>query len=237
MRTRLYPSQQRGFADYGWLKSYHSFSFAHFYDPQLMNFGVLRVLNDDFVEAGMGFSTHPHANMEIISIPLQGELEHRDSMGNVSVIRSGDIQIMSAGSGVTHSEYNHSKSTAVKFLQIWVFPNVNNTEPSYDQISPDPESYKNNFALIVSPAHESVGINIKQNAWFHLGEFEASQEIDYHYKSEGTGLYIFVLSGNIQVAGQELNNRDAIGIWETDTVSMHFSEKSKVLLMEVPMDK
>ena len=164
MRTELYLAQNRGFADHGWLKSYHSFSFAHFYDPELMNFGMLRVLNDDFVEAGMGFGTHPHANMEIISIPLEGELEHRDSMGNVSVIRSGDIQIMSAGTGVTHSEYNHSRSEAVKFLQIWVFPKVKNTPPSYDQLTLDPASYQNQLLQIVSPEHDVTGVNIKQDA-------------------------------------------------------------------------
>lgn len=235
MKTELFPAKERGLADHGWLKSYHTFSFASYYNPNRMHFGKLRVLNDDHVEAGMGFGTHPHDNMEIISIPLEGALEHRDSMGNISVIREGDIQIMSAGTGVTHSEYNKSKTEAVKFLQIWVIPNVRNTDPSYDQITLSKEDYLNSIMTIVSPENMKNSVHIKQDSWFSLGEFSENKTMDYTFHKKGNGVFLFVLNGNATVNGNILAERDAIGIWDTSEFKIECNKGSKLLLMEIPL--
>ena len=194
--TVLHKAESRGYANHGWLLSRHTFSFANYYDPERIHFGALRVLNDDTVEAGQGFGTHPHDNMEIISIPLEGDLEHKDSMGNISVIRHGDIQVMSAGSGIFHSEFNKNKDQEVKFLQIWIFPNKKNVTPRYDQITLNLEDRRNKLQPILSPNPEDEGVWIYQNAWFHIGKFEKGFKTDYKVRTKGNGVYAFVLSGD-----------------------------------------
>jgi quercetin 2,3-dioxygenase len=232
----LHPADSRGLADHGWLKSHHTFSFSNYYNPERMHFGVLRVLNDDRVAAGMGFGKHPHDNMEIISIPLAGDLEHQDSMGNVAVIRNGDIQVMSAGTGIQHSEYNRSKDTEVKFLQIWVFPNKRNVEPRYDQITLNLADRHNQLQQILSPNAEDAGVWIHQDAWFHLGQFDKGKSLRYDLKKAGNGVYAFVLSGSFILNGQALNTRDGFGIWDTDHFNLEStSEGAEILLMDVPM--
>ena len=207
-KTILHKANTRGHADHGWLNSYHTFSFANYHNPERVHFGALRVLNDDTVSKAMGFGTHPHENMEIISIPLEGDLEHKDSMGNTTVIKQGDIQVMSAGTGIRHSEYNKNKDSAVKFLQIWVFPNKKNVTPRYDQITLNENDRHNKLQQILSPNQDDEGVWIHQNAWFHLGKFDKGVNADYQFKQNGNGLYIFVLNGDINVDGQELNKRD-----------------------------
>lgn len=231
----LHKADSRGVANHGWLKSFHTFSFANYYNPDRMQFGALRVLNDDYVQAGMGFGTHPHENMEIISIPLEGDLEHRDSMGNTAVIKNGDIQVMSAGSGITHSEYNKNSDKAVKFLQIWVFPNKRNVTPRYDQITLKAEDRANKLQQIVSPNADDAGVWIHQDAWFHLGALTAGTSLTYDLKKKGNGLYIFVLSGAVTVNGQRLDTRDGLGVWNTEHFNLESISSAEVLLMEVPM--
>lgn len=231
----LHKANTRGNANHGWLQSFHTFSFANYYNPERMNFGVLRVLNDDTVAAGMGFGTHPHQNMEIISIPLEGDLEHQDSMGNKTVIRNGDIQVMSAGTGVQHSEYNKNQDKEVKFLQIWVIPNKQSVAPRYDQITLKEEERHNKLQQILSPNPEDAGVWIHQNAWFHLGKFDKDFATEYHFKKQGNGLYVFVLNGDVTVNGQDLNKRDGFGIWNTDKVTIKANSEAEFLLMEVPM--
>jgi hypothetical protein len=231
----LHKADTRGKADHGWLMSYHTFSFANYYNPDRMHFGALRVLNDDRVNAGMGFGTHPHDNMEIISIPLEGDLEHKDSMGNVTVIRNGDVQVMSAGTGITHSEYNKNQDSLVKFLQIWVFPNKRNVTPRYDQITLKAEDRHNKLQQIVSPNANDEGAWIHQDAWFHLSKMDAGKKLNYTLKKKGNGLYAFVLSGDLKLNGQLLNTRDGFGIWNTETFELEAISGTEVLLMEVPM--
>jgi redox-sensitive bicupin YhaK (pirin superfamily) len=234
--TILHKAETRGLADHGWLLSRHTFSFANYYNPERMNFGVLRVLNDDTVQAGMGFGTHPHENMEIISIPLEGDLEHKDSMGNISVIKNGDIQVMSAGTGITHSEYNRNKDNLVKFLQIWVFPNKKNVKPRYDQITLNAEDRKNKLQQILSPNQDDDGVWIYQDAWFHLGKFDKDISTTYTLKKKGNGVYAFVISGDFVVENQELNTRDGFGLTNADKISIKStSQNSEILLMEVPL--
>jgi hypothetical protein len=232
----LHKSDTRGVADFGWLNSKHTFSFSNYHNAERMNFGVLRVLNDDTVAAGMGFGIHPHSNMEIISIPLEGDLQHEDSMGNQTVIRKGDIQIMSAGTGVAHSEYNASKENEVKFLQIWVIPNKENITPSYDQITLDEATRKNNFQQIVSPVGKGSGVSIHQDAWFHLGAFDAGFQTTYNIQKTGNGVYVFVLKGSITVDGQQLDQRDGFGVWDIELLQIIATTDAEVLLMEVPMN-
>lgn len=231
----LHKAETRGNANHGWLQSYHTFSFANYYNPERMHFGVLRVLNDDTVSAGMGFGTHPHDNMEIISIPLEGDLEHKDSMGNTTVIKNGDIQVMSAGTGVKHSEYNKNSDKSVKFLQIWVFPNKKDVAPRYDQITLNKEDRVNKLQQILSPYANDAGVWIHQDAWFHLGAFDAGKSEKYTIKRKGNGAYIFVLSGKLKVNDQELGARDGYGIWDTESLTLSASEKAEVLVMDVPM--
>jgi len=237
MNTVLHKSDSRGHADHGWLVSKHTFSFANYYNPDRMHFGVLRVLNDDYVAPGMGFGTHPHDNMEIISIPLDGDLEHKDSMGNVAVIRKGDIQVMSAGTGITHSEYNKNKDKAVKFLQIWVFPNKRNVTPRYDQIALNLADRENRFQQILSPNSDDEGVWIHQNAWFHLGKFQTGKTASYQIKSAANGLYVFMLKGKAKINGIEVSARDGLGIWNTqESIEFEASEDNEILLMDVPMN-
>ncbi len=235
MKTIYHKADTRGFADHGWLKSYHSFSFANYYNPERMNFGALRVLNDDQVASGMGFGTHPHRDMEIISIPLEGDLEHKDSMGTSSVIRKGEIQVMSAGTGVQHSEYNKNRDELVKFLQIWIIPNKMNVTPRYDQISIKENEKLNDFQQILSPNADDDGVWIHQDAWFTLAKFEKGNSKQYDLHKKGNGVYIFVLNGSAKVNDQMLEQRDGYGIWETDQFVLEATEDSEVLLMEVPM--
>ncbi|SOE20918.1 hypothetical protein SAMN06298216_1393 [Spirosomataceae bacterium TFI 002] len=236
MKTIVHQANQRGMANHGWLKSAHSFSFANFYDPSKMGFGLLRVLNDDFVEGGMGFGTHPHDNMEIISIAMEGELEHQDSMGNKAVIKPGEVQIMSAGTGIKHSEKNKSSKEAVKFLQIWVMPKKRNITPRYDQQFFDPKERQNALQVVVSPDNTvEKGVKINQDAWFSLADLEKGNSINYDFKKKGNGVYLFVLEGEVELAGNKLNKRDAIGLTETDSFEIKSTGNSKLLIMEVPM--
>lgn len=235
MKTVLHKADTRGHANHGWLNSHHSFSFANYYHPERMHFGVLRVLNDDVVAPGRGFGTHPHDNMEIISIPLEGDLEHKDSMGNTTVIRQGDIQVMSAGTGVMHSEYNKKTDQEVRFLQIWLFPNKKDVTPRYDQISIQDQDLKNQLTQILSPNPDDAGVWINQNAWFHLGNLDKGFATNYQVKDPKNGVYVFVLEGNITVNDQPLQKRDGFGIWDTDQLSIKADSQAKVLLMDVPM--
>ena len=235
-KTVLHRSATRGQANHGWLNARHTFSFASYYDPNRMNFGVLRVLNDDQVAEGRGFGTHPHDNMEIITIPLEGDLEHKDSMGNSSVIRYGDVQVMSAGTGIQHSEFNPNKDKPLKLLQIWVFPNKRNVSPRYDQITLNMNERHNKLQQILSPSPEDEGVWIHQDAWFHLGKFDKDLTAEYEIKKNGNGVYAFVIRGAVKIEGELLNERDGLGIWETDSLSIQsVQEGTEILLMEVPM--
>lgn len=232
--TILHKAETRGVANHGWLNSHHSFSFANYYNPDRLHFGVLRVLNDDVVAPGMGFGAHPHDNMEIISIPLEGDLQHKDNIGNTATIRQGDIQVMSAGTGVQHSEYNASKEKEVKFLQIWLFPNKKNVTPRYDQISLD-LSKRNELQQILSPNPDDAGVWIHQDAYFHWGNMDAGFETEYKLKNSNNGVYVFVLEGDVTVEGQALNKRDGFGLWGRSSFTIKADTKAQVLLMEVPM--
>ncbi len=231
----LHKANTRGHAHHGWLDSHHSFSFANYYNPERMHFGVLRVLNDDTIAPGTGFGTHPHDNMEIISIPLSGALEHKDSMGNKAVIRAGEIQVMSAGSGITHSEYNHSSSEPGSFLQIWLFPNKRNVNPRYDQIRLELDSKPNSLIQILSPNPDDEGVWIHQDAWFHMGRLDAGVSLEYKLRKSGNGVYAFVIGGEVTVDGTALNQRDGLGVWGTDQISIRADRATEILLMEVPM--
>ncbi len=235
METVIHKANTRGHANHGWLDTYHTFSFGNYYDPERMHFGALRVLNDDRVEAAKGFGTHPHDNMEIVSIPLEGDLEHKDSMGNRAVIRQGDIQVMSAGTGIFHSEYNLNPDQAVKFLQIWIFPNKKDMEPRYDQLSISEIEEANQFNQILSPLKEDQGVWIHQEAWFHIGNFDAGISSSYSLNKTNNGVYIFLLKGKVEVEGQLLEQRDGMGIQEKNSIRFSASEPSRILLMEVPM--
>jgi len=235
MKSVIHKAETRGQANHGWLNSHHTFSFANYHNPERMHFGVLRVLNDDQVQAGQGFGTHPHDNMEIISIPLEGDLEHKDSMGNIAVIQEGDVQILSAGTGITHSEYNKNSSKEVKFLQIWIFPNKKNATPRYDQISIRDIQKENEFYQVLSPNKDDQGVWINQDAWFHIGKFDKGHAAEYTLKKEGNGVYAFVLEGDVEINNEKLTKRDGMGIWDTESITVKASENTRVLLMEVPM--
>ena len=235
MNSVLHKANTRGNANHGWLKANHSFSFANYYNPERMHFGVLRVLNDDTIAPGRGFGTHPHDNMEIITIPLEGDLKHEDNMGNGTIIKNGDIQVMSAGTGITHSEFNANNNSEVKLLQIWLFPNKKNVEPRYDQIEIKSISKTNEFNQILSPFKDDQGVWIHQNAWFQLGTFDKSTAIDYNIKKETNGLYIFMIEGQAKVNDQDLYLRDGYGLWNTEEVKIQAEKGSKILMMDVPM--
>jgi redox-sensitive bicupin YhaK (pirin superfamily) len=235
--TFLHKAATRGHADHGWLNAYHSFSFASWYNPDRVQFGVLRVLNDDTVAPGMGFGTHPHDNMEIITIPLEGDLAHKDSMGNTETIKTGDVQVMSAGTGVQHSEFNPNADKQTKLFQIWLFPKVRNVTPRYQQITLDVAKQKNNFAQILSPNADDEGVWIHQDAWFYLADFDKDFSKTYSLKKEGNGMYVFVISGTITVDGQELETRDGLGITDFDTLEIQATSDAKFLMMEIPMEQ
>ncbi len=234
MKTIFHSAAERGHANHGWLDSYHSFSFAGFYDPNKVHFGALRVLNDDTVKGGFGFSKHPHDNMEIVSIPLVGDLHHQDTTGREKIIKQGDVQIMSAGSGIAHSETNANRDKEVKFLQIWVFPKEKDIEPRYDQKSFPAEGRKNQLQTVVAPDDEKA-VWINQQAWFTLGSLEQGVATHYNIKQNGNGVYAFLIEGSATVNGIALNRRDAIGIWETDTLNIEASSNAEILLIDVPM--
>ncbi|AYN06388.1 pirin family protein [Flavobacterium sp. 140616W15] len=232
----IHKAETRGNANHGWLNAYHSFSFAAYYDSERIQFGALRVLNDDTIAAGMGFGTHPHDNMEIITIPLEGDLAHKDSMGNTEIIKHGDIQVMSAGTGIQHSEFNPNADKQTKLLQIWLFPNKRNVTPRYQQISLNTEDRHNKLQQVLSPNPDDDGVWIHQDAWFHMGNFDAGTTTEYSIKKEGNGLYAFILKGNVTINDQELNTRDAIGITDFKTVSIKANTDTEFLLMEIPMN-
>lgn len=234
MKTLYHSAQSRGHADYGWLNTYHNFSFAQYFNPERTNFGALRVLNDDEVLGGMGFAKHPHHNMEIISIPLSGALKHGDNMGNEGVISKGEVQLMSAGRGVMHSEKNAHPEKKVNFLQIWVYPEEKDITPSYDQVKILPSETKNNFHQIVSP--DGQGARIHQQAWFSMAHFEQNCSKSYTLKRSGNGVYVFVIEGSIKIGEQMLNKRDAMGIWEVKDLTITAIDESEFLLMDIPME-
>ena len=235
-KSIVHKANTRGAADHGWLNARHSFSFANYYNPERLHFGVLRVLNDDTIAAGMGFGKHPHDNMEIITIPLEGAIEHKDSMGNQGIIKYGDVQVMSAGTGIQHSEYNASKTDPLKLFQIWLFPNKKNVQPRYDQVTLNVNDRHNKLQQILSSDKEKEGIWIYQDAWFSMGTFDKDFSIDYSLKRKTNGVYIIVIKGTVTVDGNTLNDRDAIGVWETDKVAIVAqSQDAEILVMDVPM--
>ncbi|HFD87098.1 MAG TPA: pirin family protein [Gammaproteobacteria bacterium] len=235
MNKVIHRAESRGLADHGWLRSRHTFSFAGYYDSQRMGFGKLRVINDDVVMGGGGFDTHPHENMEIISVPLSGALKHQDSMGNTHVIRHGEIQLMSAGTGITHSEYNYSDTHPVNFLQIWVQPREMDITPRYGQKAFPESGQHNNFQLLISPEKKSDTIWINQDAYFSLGDFDQGARIHYALHTPGNGIYVFVIDGEIELADERLASRDAIGLTDLDGADIRAVADSRILLIEVPM--
>ena len=237
MKTIVHKANERGHANHGWLNAYHSFSFANWYNPEKVQFGMLRVLNDDTIAAGMGFGTHPHDNMEIITIPLEGDLAHKDSMGNGTTIKSGDIQVMSAGTGIQHSEFNPNHNHHTKLFQIWLFPKYRNVEPRYQQITLDQSLQKNDFAQILSPNPDDAGVWINQDAWFYLSDFDKDFSKKLSLKKEGNGFYIMNIEGEIEVNGEKLERRGAIGIWETNEIEIKANSNTKFLVMEIPMEQ
>jgi len=236
MKTIFHPANQRGFANHGWLQAAHSFSFAQFYDPNKVQFGLLRVLNDDIVAPAMGFGTHGHDNMEIVTIPLRGSLAHKDSLGSVGTITPGEVQIMSAGSGMQHSEFNASETDEVNLLQIWVLPKERNISPRYDQKAFDVSLAQNRFQLVVSPSEKDGSMWINQDACFSLGSFDAHTEVSYTFNFIENGAYVFVIEGKINLAGQELGRRDALGVYDTKELSFTVQQAAKVLVIEIPMN-
>lgn len=233
----LHQSATRGHADHGWLNSYQTFSFASYYNPERIHFGALRVLNDDIVSGGKGFGEHPHENMEIISIPLEGALIHKDNLGNSQVTKAGEIQVMSTGSGVFHSEYNDSADQDAKFLQIWLYPRELNVTPRYAQTVLDPALQQNQLQQIISPDPDDAGSWIHQDAWFHLGKFDKGNTFQYTPHKAGNGVYIFIISGAFNADGQELHERDGLGITETGSITITvLDNRSEILIMDVPMD-
>lgn len=238
MKTIVHKADSRGFADHGWLKSYHTFSFASYQNADRMNFGTLRVLNDDVVQPKMGFGTHPHKNMEIISIPLSGALTHKDSMGNKRPIEEGEVQVMSAGTGLTHSEFNDSSTNAVNFLQLWIIPEAMNVTPNYEQRKFDISSQNNKLQTIVAPKNKLVedALPISQQAFIYRADLTSGNAVTLSVKDQNNGFYIFVVEGEVQIEGNILNSRDAIGVWETDNLEVEAKKHAHVIVIEVPMN-
>ena len=235
MKKTFHPSAARGEANHGWLHAKHSFSFAQFFNPERIQFGALRVLNDDVIAPGMGFGTHPHNNMEIITIPLKGALEHKDSMDNIGVVAVDEIQVMSAGTGVSHSEYNKNKDQPLNLLQLWVLPNQQNVVPRYDQKNIKSLKKTNALYPVISPNHDNTGMWIHQDAWFHLGDFNQKTTVPYSLHKQGNGVYAFMIEGRASIEGESLEKRDALGVWETEGFSITAEKNSRILLVEVPM--
>ena len=237
MKIIFHAANTRGHADHGWLNAYHSFSFANWRNSERDNFGLLRVLNDDTVAAGMGFSTHSHDNMEIITIPLEGDLAHKDSLGSAETIKTGDIQVMSAGTGIKHSEFNPNANRQTKLLQIWIFPKKRNVTPRYQQISLIAADSYNRFQQVLSPNSNDDGVWIYQDAWFNLGHFDQETTFNYKIHLPSNGVYVFMLEGNAIINGQDLQKRDAIGVWDSDDFEIHIFKDTKILLIEIPMEQ
>ena len=235
MKKTFHPSAARGEANHGWLHAKHSFSFAQFFNPERIQFGALRVLNDDVIAPGMGFGTHPHNNMEIITIPLEGALEHKDSMDNIGVVAVDEIQVMSAGTGVSHSEYNKNKDQPLNLLQLWVLPNQQNVVPRYDQKNIKSLKKTNALYPVITPNHDAAGMWIHQDAWFHLGDFNQKTTVPYSLHKQGNGVYAFMIEGRASIEGESLEKRDALGVWETEGFSITAEKNSRILLVEVPM--
>ena len=234
--TVLHKANTRGNANHGWLNAFHSFSFGSWYNPERVQFGALRVLNDDTIAGGMGFATHPHDNMEIITIPLEGDLAHKDSMRNSAVIKTGDNQVMSPGTGVEHSEFNPNADLQTKLFQIWLFPKYRDVAPRYQQITLDKSLQKNNFAQILSPNQDDEGVWIHQDAWFYLSDFDAGFSKKLVLKKAGNGFYIMTIEGVIEVNGEKLEKRDALGIWNTNEIEVKATTNARFLVMEIPME-
>ena len=232
---QIHKSETRGHANHGWLDTYHTFSFGMYHDSSRMHFGMLRVLNDDIVIGGAGFGKHGHDNMEIISIPLKGSLAHTDSTGNEGIISTSDVQIMSAGTGIMHAEYNASESELVNFLQLWIFPKERNIEPRYDQMRFDHDKLKNQLCPIVSNNPSIEALRINQDASLYLGEFDESNIVKHQMASTKHGVYVFVIEGMVTISGQELQRRDGMGIQNEEFVLMDIASNSKILLIEVPV--
>lgn len=235
MKTVFHSEASRGHANHGWLNAKHSFSFASWQNPERINFGALRVLNDDIVAPSMGFGKHPHDNMEIITIPLRGALKHQDSIGNSSLIQAGEVQVMSAGTGVQHSEVNANKEEEINLFQIWIFPNKQNVTPRYDQIKYNQDELRNNLLQVVSPNPDDAGTWIHQRAWIHLAQMDTGTKIEYQLKENGNGVYILNIDGIFEIASQTLEKRDAIGVWETESIIITANKSGRLLLIEVPM--
>jgi len=236
MKTIFHKSESRGFANHGWLKSYHTFSFANYQNSERMNFGMLRVLNDDVVQPKMGFGTHPHRNMEIISIPLKGALSHKDSMENKRAIEVGEVQVMSAGTGLTHSEFNDSKTDEVNFLQLWIIPEKQDVKPAYNQKFFDEKGRKNKFQVLVSPKNNPVqdSLIMNQQAYISMIDLEENFETEYQIQKEN-GAYFFLIDGKVSIEKNNLESRDAIGVWEIENVKIKALAKSKLLIIDVPI--
>jgi len=235
MKTIFYPENERGKNNLGWLKANFSFSFASYHDPNKVNFGVLRVLNDDIIAGGTGFGTHPHDNMEIITIPLEGGLEHKDSMGNTGVIRAGEVQVMSAGTGVYHSEYNASRTEEAKTLQIWLFPKERDIQPRYDQKDFKGLFKTNQLTTLISPVKTTDTLWLNQDATFSMGDFEAGTSLNYDIKTPGNGAYVFVIEGSVKINSTVLNKRDALGVYDTSSFTIEPEDFSRFLIIDIPM--
>jgi hypothetical protein len=238
MKTIIHKSNSRGYADHGWLKSHHTFSFAGYQDPERINFGKLRVLNDDVVKPKMGFGTHPHQNMEIISIPLKGALSHKDSMGNKRAIEVGEVQVMSAGTGLTHSEFNDSKRDAVNFLQLWIIPDKMGVMPNYEQRRFDVSTQKNKLQTVVAPKDKLEGdaLPISQQAYIYRTNLDVSNSVTLNAKNIDNGFYVFIVDGKVTIDSNTLNSRDAIGVWDSDSLEITAKDNSEIIIIEVPMD-
>ena len=234
-KITLHKANTRGQANHGWLNARHTFSFSDYSDPSRVHFGALRVLNDDTIAAGMGFGKHPHNNMEIITIPLEGGVAHKDSMGHEEVVKAGEVQVMSAGTGIHHSEYNASKTDPLKLLQIWLFPKEGNVTPRYGQATFSREDRINKIQTILTPGPAESGLWIHQDAWFSLGSLEKGFATDYTVKKKGNGVYAFVISGDVTINGTSLNQRDGVGIEDTDVLHITADSNVELLLMDVPM--
>lgn len=235
MKTIVHPAAERGIADHGWLKACHSFSFSSYYHPEKMQFGALRVLNDDTIAPGMGFGKHSHDNMEIITIPLSGGVKHGDSMGNEGIIKPGEVQIMSAGTGVIHSEHNASSSETLNLFQIWIMPELRNIAPRYDQKQFEVSDRLNKFQTLVSPEKSGSTLWINQQAWLSLGKFDKASSVNYNLHIPNNGVYVMVVSGELEVAGQLLGERDAIGVSDVSVIKLKFLKETEVLMIEIPM--
>lgn len=236
MKTLLFKAADRGSADYGWLKPNYYFSFAQYHDPSKVHFGLLRVLNDDFVAGGGGFPTHPHDNMEIVTIPLSGALQHKDSTGGNGTIKAGDIQIMSAGTGVQHSEFNASATDPVTLFQVWVFPKERNIKPRYDQRTFDSNDRQNKWQTVVSPLDSDKALWINQDTRFSLANLSSGKEMTYSTAFKGNGVFLVVINGSVEVDGKQLEKRDALGISETSSFSVTAGSDAELLAIEIPMN-